>query len=265
MKTLGIDLAAQAKKTAVCVIDWLDDTVVVNAPVSGLNDDELIEKMKAADWIGIDAPFGWPVRVVEAQRDFDERGVWPEDATSDVLRYRTTDHYVSGHASRAEGVRVWPLSVSSDRIAVCAWRCARLLSRYSRETSWSLDRVGLPSSSAPEQGIAEVYPAAALARWGAHHKGYKSSTAATAAAGRKQREKVMKGLCKSAGSWLQLDAVREDCLASDDAFDAFLAALVARAAARGLTDHPGADDRLVVEREGWIHLPTTTSLADLHR
>lgn len=45
-----------------------------------------------------------------------------------------------------------------------------------------------------------------------------------------------------------------------DAFDALVAALVARAALLGLTDGPPAEARARAEREGWIHLPLRGSL-----
>ncbi len=56
---------------------------------------------------------------------------------------------------------------------------------------------------------------------------------------------------------------REACIESDDALDALLAALIARAAALGLTVPPGADDLELARREGWIHLPQKDSLAAL--
>jgi hypothetical protein len=42
----------------------------------------------------------------------------------------------------------------------------------------------------------------------------------------------------------------------DDALDAFICALVARAAALDLAGHPTDDDLPAARREGWIHLPT---------
>ena len=62
-------------------------------------------------------------------------------------------------------------------------------------------------------------------------------------------------LLAAAGS-LELGAFQTICRESDDALDAVLAAVIARAAAVGCTALPEGDDRAVAEREGWIHVPT---------
>nr|WP_276611049.1 DUF429 domain-containing protein [Kineococcus siccus] len=54
----------------------------------------------------------------------------------------------------------------------------------------------------------------------------------------------------------------EACAASDDAFDAVVAALTARAAAVGAATRPAQGQRAAAAREGWIALPTGP-LADL--
>ena len=52
-------------------------------------------------------------------------------------------------------------------------------------------------------------------------------------------------------------------MASDDALDAVLCALIARAAALGLTVPPPDQDRERARAEGWIHLPRRGSLGEL--
>jgi hypothetical protein len=52
-------------------------------------------------------------------------------------------------------------------------------------------------------------------------------------------------------------------VASDDCLDALLAALIARAAVRGLTVRPAPDDLELAREEGWIALPLADSLARL--
>ena len=42
----------------------------------------------------------------------------------------------------------------------------------------------------------------------------------------------------------------------DDGLDAFVCAVVARAALAGQTIHPGPEHLDVARREGWIHVPT---------
>ncbi len=50
----------------------------------------------------------------------------------------------------------------------------------------------------------------------------------------------------------------EDVCRSDDALDAVVAAMTARAAALGQVTVPGSDDAAVAPHEGWIALPTCT-------
>lgn len=61
--SLGIDLASQNKKTAACVIAWHLGAASARLPASGPAGDDidwLVELSAEAQWIGIDAPFGWP-------------------------------------------------------------------------------------------------------------------------------------------------------------------------------------------------------------
>jgi predicted nuclease with RNAse H fold len=189
MRTLGIDLAAQDKKTAWCAIEWISERALVELPVVGRSANDLLPAMKKAHWIGIDAPFGWPDTMVEAIHRYAHEGIWPGSAVPETLRYRTTDWFVHDLIAAERDVSVWPLSVSSDR-AVCAWRCARLLTEYAAETGWKLDRIGValstgmdvrldaprPTGIVAESGVVEVYPAAALALWGLLFKGYKRNS-----------------------------------------------------------------------------------------
>ena len=66
--------------------------------------------------------------------------------------------------------------------------------------------------------------------------------------------------------WLKLSSIdRALCLTSDDAFDALVAALVARAAAVDLVEEVPEEEREAARREGWIALPRAGSLAGLAR
>lgn len=256
MRTLGIDLAAQAKGTAVCTIEWTPTGVEVEPPSVGVGHDGLLDAMEAADWVGIDAPFGWPDAMVAAVHAFAHGAAWPEAAVPERLRYRETDWDVHEVVARERGTSVWPLSVSSDRIAVCAWRCARLLTEHAARAGREIDRGAGP--------VVEVYPAGALAMWGLPHKGYKSNSRANAAAAREKRDAIMARLEEAAGGWLAPpQRLREGCIASDDAFDAFVSSLVARAAATGRTLPPPDERRKAARREGWIQLPAPDSLASL--
>ena len=94
-----------------------------------------------------------------------------------------------------------------------------------------------------------LYPAASLQRWGLTHHKYKGSD------NRAEREGLIAALLRAA-PWLELGAYADLCARSDDALDAVVAALTARAAALGLTSTPAdGHQRDLAQREGWIALP----------
>lgn len=85
--------------------------------------------------------------------------------------------------------------------------------------------------------------------WGLPSRGYKGSKK------RAQRQELW---CELEGRapWLSVDAAaREMLLDSDDALDALVAALIARAAKLGLTVAPSAAQGEPARSEGWIHVP----------
>jgi predicted nuclease with RNAse H fold len=245
--SVGIDLAAQNAKTAVCVIEWHSDRAVARGPYVGPKGDEdgwIIDLARGAQSIGIDAPFGWPDAIVQALPIWANEGRWTSAKKLD-LRFRLTDQIVAEATGRA------PLSVSSDRIAVTAWRCARLLDQLRPNSGRPLSRIG-------GDGIYEVYPGAALTRWEFNRVGYKSSGSAAAKQSQRSARIALVHEIRHRATWLDLDAIEDHCHDSDDALDAVLAALVARAARMGLTREPESVDESEcqrVAREGWIHLP----------
>lgn len=239
MKTLGVDLAAEPKATAGCEIEWQNGRATVQWLSVGLQDDEILRRARQADVIGIDAPFGWPKYFVEAITAHHAGRPWPVESWQKLnrrrLRLRVTDervHSVTG---------ITPLSVSSDAIAIPATRCA-----------WLIDRLGVKDRSGDGR-VHEVYPAAALHLWGLPHRGYKG------------RENAALGALFASFTkrtlWLAIsprDA--ELCTVCDDAFDAIIASVVARAAYRGLTLRPTSEELADARVEGWIALPNEGSL-----
>lgn len=252
MITLGLDLAAQDERTAACRVEWSSSRAILRELVVGVSDEVALRMMRAADWSAIDSPFGWPQAFVEAVHAHARREGWPEAAPR-RLRFRATDLAVH------EATGVWPLSVSSDRIAVPAWRCARLLDRIAER---SLDRLG-------EDRVVEVYPAGALRMWGLASRGYKRrGGAGHRLASDEARRALVEELSMKAG-WLQTSERNRSLLTgNDDAFDALVCALVARAAALALTTRPEPEQLAAARVEGWIHLPVPGSLerlVDLNR
>jgi predicted nuclease with RNAse H fold len=253
--TLGIDLASQAAGTAYCVVRWTDRGVQIEAPRVGCDDDDLVAAMLSADAIGIDAPFGWPDGFVAAVAGWHHDDRWRADGD---LRLRQTDHEVARITREITGRAAWPLSVSSDRIGIVAWRCAALLQRHHELTGAPMDRSG-------GSGVYEVYPAAALAVWGCVSRGYKPSGAAARTPGRTARREIL-GQMSAAAPWLAAaigSADADALVASGDGFDAFISALIARAAATRRTYPPTPEQRDAARTEGWIHVPEPDALVGL--
>jgi predicted nuclease with RNAse H fold len=236
MLTLGIDLASQPEKTAVCLIAWNSDHATIDTLKVCLTDDDLVLLGEKADKIGVDVPFGWParfVRVVSAH----SRGAAVEEFSIPDLRFRATDL----HTRHTTGK--WPLSVSTDRIGVPAFRAIRLLARL--DSSSVVDRTGGGK-------IAEVYPAGALIQWGF------SST------GKKDFPQLGKSVLAHLSAWLTVSSDLGTLLVQNrDAFDALIASLVARAAALGLCEPIPTGCIEAARTEGWIVLPSKKSLNQL--
>ncbi len=244
MRALGIDLASQAATTAACIVEWNAGAGRVVAIETGLDDAALIDRARQATTTAIDAPFGWPVPFVDFIAG--QHGSVPRPSIQqwtaswrDELRFRRTDHQVQAILGR------WPLSVSSDLIAIVAMRCAGLL-----------DQLGVTDRSGVDS-VVEVYPALALARWGCRSRGYKG---ADGAAIRSELLDEVRRACPA----LTIGPNEVDlCRHSDHAFDALVASLVARAAFLDLADPIPDKHHAAACTEGWIVLPHADALARL--
>jgi predicted nuclease with RNAse H fold len=243
--TAGVDLSSQDAKTAACVIDWSDHSATVAELALGVDDDAITALVGRVDKLGIDVPLGWPIAFAHAVTAHSNNGSWPAEYRHDdttAYRLRRTDLWVWKNLGTSP-----PLSVSTDRIALPAMRAAALLS-------------GLPSRCARDGSgvVVEVYPAAALRRWDLPSRQYKRKENLVA-----RRELVTRFLSET-DSWLSVRSSDVDlCIASDDAFDAVIAALVARASAQGLVEPIPNEDLDSALREGWIAVPIDSSLARL--
>ncbi len=249
-RTLGVDLASDPARTGYAVIAWGPAGAAVEAAGVGADDAAILARHAACDATGIDAPFGWPVDFL----DFVARHGHPPTAPPapppgwgpplrDRLRFRATDRVVRGITGR------WPLSASSDLIAVPMFRCLGLLAAMG-----VADRSG-------DGRVFETYPAVALARWGLTDAGYKGKA-------RRDRLAALVETLRARCPWLavprEIDALMRS---KDDAFDAVAAAIIARIAwldardpTAGWTDRPDADQRAAARSEGWIILPAADAL-----
>lgn len=227
------------------MIDWTPGEVVVSSLSLNCDDEHAVHQVLASDKAGLDCPLGWPepfVDFVVAHRDGSVEG--PVDAeVRRELRYRETDRAV-------QELGAAPLSVSSDRICVTAMRTAGLLARLERELGDPVDRAG-------SGRVVEVYPAAALRSWKLVDGPYKGAGRRTSLAALVDRLAAKLPTLRL-GEWEQL--VRR----SDDAFDAVICALVARAATckGGVTVPKSVEQQRRAVNEGWIAVPTM-SLASL--
>lgn len=237
-RTVGVDLAAQPPTTAAAEILWHTDGAEVQPPRLRCTDDELhalLSGLGPNDRAGVDCPFGWPVAFVEAIAAHADQQPWPGRDERlghyNRMRMRMTDRIT------AQTIRRAPLSVSMDKLGAMAARWAYLADRLAVD--------GRPVDRAGAGPVIEVYPAAARVIWGW--------------AGRSSADLL------DAMPWLSFATGAARAYAkSGHAFDALIAALVARAASLGLTTPPSNDEeRRAAAVEGWIHLPMRGSFAAL--
>ncbi|MGP3933596.1 DUF429 domain-containing protein [Nonomuraea sp. KM88] len=241
MVTVGVDMAAEAARTAVAWLDWHDGCARLVNVRTGAGDDVIVEAAMEAGKAAIDCPLGWPERFVDfvtAHRAGHVQvpdGLAGRDWRRD-LAWRVTDQVV--HAQTG----LTPLSVSADRIGHATMRCAALLAELARR--------GQPVDRRGGGAVVEVYPAACLKQWGLPHRGYKRA-ANLAGLGE------LVDRLREAAPWLDLGGHEPLCRASDDATDAVISALAARASALGLATVPAGNQAQAAATEGWIALPTT--------
>ena len=236
MITAGVDLAAQPERTAVATIKWTAGCAIIENVACRADDEVILQVVKQADKTGIDCPFGWPTAFVSFVTSHQAGHVsipsdWP---SSGNLARRRTDVFVH------EQLHLTPLSVSADRIAHVAFRCAVLLAK--------LDAAGAPVDRSGSGPVAEVYPAASLRRWGLTHHGYKQKTSTDVLG-------MIIDHLRHEAPWLDYAKHEQTMRRSHDVFDAVIAAMTARAAALGQTFPPTGDDLAAATAEGWIVIP----------
>jgi len=242
VRTLGVDLAAAAKKTAVAVLEWAGGAARLEYLSLDVGDQEIVELFGRSAMTGIDCPVGWPdafLPFIAGHLNFDAHPVLDHDGIEGrrLLAYRDTDRFVTGQTG------LIPLSVSADRLAHPAMRCAVIQAKI------SLDHGPQPRDGSG--GLAEVYPAASLKSWGLLARGYKGPGGAET----QRLALLLEGLAQAA-PWLDLAGHEDQLAGSDDMFDALIASLTARAVALGRTMRPDGNQAKAARTEGWIHLPT---------
>ena len=245
-----MDLSAEARGTGIATIDWPDGggrPQLLGVQV-GADDKAVLAAIRGADRAAIDCPLSWPdpfVDLLVAHR----AGRAPAPVGQSGLEWRRTLSRRATDLHVAETVPgAVPLAVASDRIAAVAMRCAGLQAALADE--------GLPVDRTGAGLLVEVYPAAALRVWGLTSRSYKGSSNRSALG-------LLVDDLQAAVPELDWQGNELACRTSDDALDAVVCALLARAAHLGLT--AGPPDHLTgrAATEGWIHLPTHNCLSSL--
>jgi len=235
MITFGIDLAAQPKGTAVCRIIWEDNKAKVEKPNVNLDNGTVVALCQGADKIGMDVPLGWPKDFVEFVSGHHKQE-FNGQPSSQKFRLRATDRYVY------EQTKKCPLSVSTGFLGIVSFRAATGITP-------ALTSPVLPDRTGKGK-ITEVYPAAALVRWGFRPRP-KEETAL-----------LFDQFTYSCQQWMQIaPEAMNICRTNRDAFDALICALVARASALGLCDAIPGHIFQDACAEGWIALPVGGSLS----
>ena len=237
-----MDLAAATKKTGVAVIEWAGSSATLVHLALDVDDQQIVHLFGTCDMTGVDCPVGWPdalIPFLTGHLNFDAAPVLEHDGIAGrrLLAYRDTDRFVTKQTG------LIPLSVSADRLAHPAMRCAVIQAR-----------IAALHGPQPRDGsgrLAEVYPAAALKIWGLDGRGYKGRGLPEAG-----RLGLLLNTLQQQAPWLDFAGHEAQLAASDDLFDAVVASLAARAVARRRTLLPGEAHAAAARSEGWIHLPS---------
>jgi hypothetical protein len=254
MLTVGVDLSAEETNTCLATIDWTavlpgepGGTAVLVTLETRVGNAAIVQAAIPAVKVGIDCPFGWPVGFTEFVAEHQGGDVQPRHGRPLDWRRKLANRETDLYVRTITGLT--PLSVSADRIGHAAMRCAALLAEL-KQAGVLVDRSGQSGA------VAEVYPSACLLRWGLLHRRYKHRANLSALDG-------LVDALLSAAPWLRLGEHERLVRTNDDAFDAVVAALGARAVERGLTEPPPPKDQQAAEVEGWITVPVEGSLRQL--
>ncbi|MQS08064.1 DUF429 domain-containing protein [Streptomyces alkaliphilus] len=244
-RSVGVDLAVNARTTAVAEIRWDGDGdgAAAGVPVTGCRDEYLLDLLSGlgeGEAAGVDCPFGWPIAFAEAVAAHADHRPWPGHADREGhyrdMRLRMTDRVTDAALRPLTGRG--PLSVSMDKLGATAARWAHL-AHHLAERGHPVDRAGAGR-------VVEVYPAGSRAVWGL--TGARST-----------------GALVGVMPWLRFEPGAQAAYERNEhAFDALIAALTARCAVLGLTSRPGgAEEEGAAAVEGWIHLPAADAPARL--
>ncbi|MFT3709655.1 MAG: DUF429 domain-containing protein [Archangium sp.] len=240
---VGLDWAADAKNRGFVDLHEREGALTVAHAFVGISDDEARVLLSAPQLtIGVDTPFGWPIQFTNFAKQWTPTGASASPPSRDDFAWRMTDQFAKTRTEKT------PLSVSSDRLALCSRSWMQVLA-----SSNASARVDVGQRSSRHGAIFEVYPAATLllvANESFETAKFKTSRIVR----RKALAAIRKRFAISSRFELEGDTDKDSHVA-----DAFLAALTtaiyAGAIAGWTVMTPNAEQRAVAMSEGWIFLP----------
>lgn len=240
MITVGVDLASQASDTAIAVVEWGEGRSHVTSLVLGADDEMILDGARRADAMAVASPFGWPDPFFTFLAQHREgRVAEPRRAASvsgrDDIMYRLTERRVREWL----GLKLMPST--SNMLGSTVMRCAGLQTR--------MIEAGIEVTRGGGGRVVEAYAPASLMAWGLHEASYKTQSVVRA----RMLEQIARRLALDLGHYRAL------CVDSDDALDALVCALTARAVMIGQWREPVDDvERAHAATEGWICVPNGT-------
>ncbi len=251
---VGVDWATESKKRAAVELATQSGVLSLVKVLQPFSDADAGTTLKdpGVNVVAIDTPFGWPKDFSRFVSAWSASTGGPPPPTSARFSLRTTDLVVKQETGKQ------PLSVSADRIGLCARSWVNVVTAEKVAT-----RIDVGQPPTPERPVVEVYPGASLKVFAK----YSNSTVDEVAFKKKRaiREAALKGLFSMFGVQdpnqltKKLIGVGEE---DSDAADAFLAALTALAYLGQLPGwsvrRPVSHELALAETEGWIFFPVPT-------
>lgn len=149
---VGVDWAVDPRNRASVTLSCMDEHIAIQDIQRQVDDPQIVAFCQDPNVsvVAVDIPFGWP----EGASAF--VGTWSPLVPTPVptrqqFRYRLTELTVHLHLG------IWPLSVSSDRIALGARHWCDLVATHNLH-----DSIDVCADPKPDQAVIEVYPKATL-------------------------------------------------------------------------------------------------------
>jgi hypothetical protein len=240
---VGVDFATDSGKKTWIARGKRDKNELVIDLLASVAHKDILGLAKGASVIGIDVPFGWPIRFKDALQRYRAdnpvtlQAPFPERLTDINIRNK---------------LNLTPLSVAAQLIGRCTWEAARLLAEAK-----SADYCINPTELTKKRSVIEVYPKATLCSLSRMAKAdfnnlqhYKKGARAPANRG-EICELVLRRLSIK---FEDPNKACQDMQTHHDALDAALALVTADAFSRGEVLPPlqNADQ---AAQEGWIYYP----------